>query len=170
MKEDRFPSMHICCSYRLCVLLGLWIENHIVFHCMNSFCLFCLCNLKLKKRNHKNFLSFFLPSLFSSSRPDIWLMFMCADFLQKTKGLTQCLKILSQLRWLALRPLVQMNHQTTILALKGWDQTQWAALCRVSSHLHPHPCVTPQYRLFNPIILILWLMFSFLKALHLSIL
>lgn len=61
---------------------------------------------------------------------------MCADCLPKTmnRGVTQSLKNLSQLRWLAQRPLVQMNHQTTILALKG--ETEQAALCRVSTRPH----------------------------------
>lgn len=64
------------------------------------------------------------------------LMLMCADLLQTTKCLTQCLKNQSHLRWLALRPLVQTNRQTTSLALKGWDQTQWVSLCCAASHLH----------------------------------
>lgn len=71
-------------------------------------------------------------------------MLMCADLLQKTKCLTQCLKNLSQLRWLALRPLVQMNHQTTSLALKGETSGLLCVVLPVISILtsHLHSCVT----------------------------
>lgn len=66
---------------------------------------------------------------------------MCADLLQTAKYVAQCPKNLSQLRWLALRPLVQTNRQTTSLALKG--ETKRSRLCVVvpvisimTSHLH----------------------------------
>lgn len=62
-------------------------------------------------------------------------MLMCADPLQKTKCLTNCLKNLSQLRWLALQPLVQMSHQTTSLAPKGETKRQSASLCCGASYL-----------------------------------
>lgn len=63
--------------------------------------------------NHEHRLSFWLPLCLLVS------MLTCADLLQKTKCLTKCLKNLSQLRWLALRPLIQLNRQTASLALKG---------------------------------------------------
>lgn len=79
------------------------------------------------------------PSLSSLlSRPDLRLMLTCAGFLLKAKCLTRCLNALSQLRRLALRPLVQTNHRRTVLALKGESERRGAALCRVTSHLHPH--------------------------------
>lgn len=62
--------------------------------------------------NHEHRLSFWLPLCLLVS------MLTCADLLQKTKCLTKCLKNLSQLRWLALRPLIQLNRQTASLALK----------------------------------------------------
>lgn len=65
----------------------------------------------------------------------------CADPLQKTKCLTNCLINLTQLRWLALQPLVQTSQQTTSLAPKGWDRKAvglFALWCQLfPSHLHP---------------------------------
>lgn len=101
------------------------------------------------------------------SYPDLRLMLVCADFLQRTKCLTQCLKNLSQLRWLGLRPLVLMNHQTTSLALKG-ETKHSGLLCVVVPVIHYpfwHPILISVLLLCNQNIhiFILWsaIFFSF---------
>lgn len=95
---------------------------------------------------------------------------MCADLLRKTKCLTQCLKNQSQLRWLALRPLVQMNHQTTSLALKGETKRSRLSLCRGASHLHfDIPSSFPCYSCIAYSIkssLYVWYAFFFRQARH----
>lgn len=142
-----FPLMHDCCLF--CVLLGLINKTYFsVFVRKKFYFVFCLCDLKLlahKKYNLKD-LFLFLPSS-PAFCLDLWLMLVCADLLQKTKCLTQCLKKLSQLRWLALRPLVQMNHQTTSLALKGETSGLLCVVLPVISipTSHLHSCVTPVY-------------------------
>lgn len=80
---------------------------------------------------------------------------MCAEILQKTKSLTQCPKNVSQQMWLALRPLVQLNHQTTFLALKG-ETKHSGPLCVVlpvvsipTSRRHPcYSCTAHSHHLF----------------------